>query len=239
MNERTGEGYSAEDRLPWLETVEEEYREPRSLGRIAATAVLALLVIGIAVAGYFWLQRNQGVAGNGELIEAQKGDYKVKPDQPGGMKVEGEGDQVFATSQGTAGNASINAGALPEAPVDGKKVAAGAPAAAGSKTAKLTVPAANQPQPRTAPTSAPAPAAGGAGSLIQIGAFPDEAGANTSWARMSKRFAYLAPLGKSVAKGESNGKAIWRLRVNTGSNGQARELCGRLRIAGENCFVTN
>ena len=76
--------------------------------------------------------------------------------------------------------------------------------------------------------------------MIQLGAFPNEAGANVTWARLSKRFAYLAPLGKSVERGEAaNGNTVWRLRVNAGSNPQARELCGRLKVAGENCFIAN
>ena len=73
--------------------------------------------------------------------------------------------------------------------------------------------------------------------MIQLGAFPTEAEANTAWARLSKRFNYVAPLGKTVVKAEVNGKTLYRLRVNAGSNGQARELCGRLKAAGEACFL--
>jgi hypothetical protein len=40
-------------------------------------------------------------------------------------------------------------------------------------------------------------------------------------------------------RAEKDGQAIWRLRVNAGSNGQARELCGRLKVAGEGCFIAN
>jgi cell division septation protein DedD len=200
-----------------------------------------LLVLGAGAVGWYWYQQQQGLSGNGELINAQEGDYKVKPDEPGGMRVEGEGDTVFATSQGTAGNASIDTSALPEAPVQGMRVPAATGSAAGEKKATIAVPAAgSQPQqPRPVPRAAAPGASAGSGSLIQLGAFPDEGGANAAWARLSKRFAYLAPLGKSIEKGDSNGRTVWRLRVNAGSNGQAKELCGKLKVAGESCYIAN
>lgn len=240
MNARTGD-YEEQDRLPWLETAEEDYPQDHSVARFMLLAVLAIAVIGFIAVGYLWYQRAQGDSeGNGALIKAPAGDYKVKPDEPGGMKAEGEGDSVFATSQGSASNSSINVGAVAEAPVQGTRAAATGGNAAGTKTVKLAVPSA-----ATAGTNAPAVATRtaasrpGSGSLIQLGAFPNEAGANTAWARLSKRFGYLAPLGKSVERGDANGRTVWRLRVNAGSNPQARDLCGRLKVAGENCFIAN
>lgn len=231
-------GYGDDDRLPWLETVEEDYREGPSFGRILLLIFLLLLVIGAAAGGYYWYQKQQGLTGNGQLINAQEGDYKVKPDEPGGQVVEGEGDSVFSTSQGNASNASINAGAVPEAPVEGSKAAQPGSNDPGSKTAKMPVPTAGG-QPAAKPAPAAPTANNGSGSLIQLGAFPDEGGANAAWSRMSKRFSYLAPLGKSVERGEKDGKTVFRLRVNAGSNGQAKEICGKLKIAGENCYVAN
>lgn len=233
-------GYGDDDRLPWLETVEEDYREGPSLGRILLLVFLLLLVIGAAAGGYYWYQQHRGLSGNGQLIEAQEGDYKIKPDEPGGHVAEGEGDTVFATSQGTAVNASINTGALPEAPVEGGVAAKAGGDDSGSKTAKMTVPTARTAEDAKPVAVAPKPAAStGSGSVIQLGAFPNESGANLMWSRLSKRFAYLAPLGKSVERGEKDGEPVFRLRVNAGSNGNARDICGKLKIAGENCYVAN
>ncbi|ATY31904.1 SPOR domain-containing protein [Sphingomonas psychrotolerans] len=240
MNLRTGE-YDEQDRLPWLETAEEEYPQDHSVARFMLLAVLALAVIGFIAVGYLWYQRQQTVgAGNGELIKAPAGDYKVKPDEPGGMKAEGEGDAVFATSQGAASNSSINVGAIAEAPVEGTRATAPGSTAPGTKNVKLAIPGATN-AGANAPAAGARPAAArpGSGSLLQLGAFPNEAGANVAWARLSKRFGYLAPLGKSVERGDANGRTVWRLRVNAGSNPQARELCGRLKVAGENCFIAN
>jgi cell division septation protein DedD len=243
MSLRSGQGYDEQDRLPWLETAEEDYPQDHSVARFMLLAVLALAVLGTAVLGYLWYQRTQNpINGNGELIKAPAGDYKVKPDEPGGMKAEGEGDTVFATSQGATSNSSINVGALPEAPVEGTRAAApGGGTAPGTKNAKLAIPGPTIVGPNASAAGTKLAATRpGSGSLIQLGAFPNEAGANVAWVRLSKRFAYLAPLGKSVERGEAaNGSAVWRLRVNAGSNPQARELCGRLKVAGENCFIAN
>ena len=76
-------------------------------------------------------------------------------------------------------------------------------------------------------------------ALVQLGSFASEGEANAAWTKSSKRFAYLAPLGKSVQKAEVNGRTVFRLRVNAGSVGAASELCGRLKVAGEACFVAN
>ena len=241
MNMGSGEAYEGDDRLPWLETVDEDYDEGQKRGRVFLYVFLALLLAGLVILGYLYIRQHQGQAGNGELIKAPAGDYKVKPDEPGGMKVEGQGDAVFATSQGAASNASINVGALPEAPIEGKAAPKGsAGAAPGTKSAKLAMPGATKvvPNAPAAVASAP-PLGGGSGSLVQLGAFPNEAGANVAWARLSKRFAYLAPLGKSVERAQVGDKSVFRLRVNAGSNGQAREICGKLKVAGENCFVAN
>ena len=241
MNMGSGEAHDGDDRLPWLETVDEDYDEGRKRGRVFLYVFVALLLAGLVILGYYYVRQQQAQTGSGALIKAPEGDYKVKPDEPGGMEVEGQGDAVFATSQGAASNASINVGALPEAPVEGKAAPRGAASAApGTKRATIAVPGtairAGANTPARPAASGPA-LGGGSGSLVQLGAFPNEAGANVTWARLSKRFAYLAPLGKSVERAQVGDKSVFRLRVNAGSNGQAREICGKLKVAGENCFV--
>lgn len=242
MSMRNGEaGFGDDDRLPWLETVEEDYREGPSFWRILLLIVLLLAVVGAGGFGYWWYQKQQGLSGNGALINAQEGDYKVKPEDEDAMNVEGEGGTVFSTSEGAASNASVNMGAQAEAPVTGKVVASPTPVAGDAK-GSVAVPANGGALKAQAPGAAavPAPVANaGSGSLIQLGAFPDQQGADAAWGRLSKRFAYLAPLGKSVEKGDKNGTTVFRLRVNAGSNGQAREICGKLKAAGENCYVAN
>jgi hypothetical protein len=121
MAERSGPGYasSTEDRLPWLEPVEDdaaEYAVPR--GRLAGGVIAALVVIAVAVGGLFWLRgpRPQAASTEIALIPAPAGNYKTKPENPGGMKVEGQ-DGAAAVSQGADPNATIDTSATPETPV--------------------------------------------------------------------------------------------------------------------------
>ena len=68
-----------------------------------------LALLAAIVGGIYWLQRNQaGGQGNGELIAAQEGDYKVAPANREGKSFEGEGDTAFAASEGKKVDAKID-----------------------------------------------------------------------------------------------------------------------------------
>lgn len=230
-----------EDRLPWLESADDDYREGPSRAAIVLLVALGLLAIVAVIGGIYWYKnRAAAPVGDGTLIAAPDGPYKVKPDQPGGMSVAGEGDAALATSQGgSQGNGAINLAAAPETPVVGQKAAPGpAPRVANGA---LTVPGSGgrlaATRPGAAPPRAPLPSAGGA--LVQLGSFPSEAAANGEWTAKAQRFGYLAPLGHAVERAEVNGNTVYRLRVNAGSAGAAQTLCGKLKVAGEACFIPN
>lgn len=233
-----------EDRLPWLETVEAEPVEEPSRGRAVALALLLLAALGAVVFGiHRWREARSG-NGDGALIAAPAGGYKVRPDDPGGLKVEGEGDAAVATSAGAgAGDGSVDLRAVPEAPVaKASPRPEPTPTAAASRIAVAQVPSSGgrlvAAAPR-APSRPNVPGGASGGSLVQLGAYPSEASANAAWGNFAKRFGYLAPLGKAVQEAEVNGRKLFRLRVNAGSADQAADICGRLRVAGEACFVTN
>ena len=231
-----------EDRLPWLETVEADEPEGPGIARVVI-AVLVGLALVAAVALAIWSFGGQGGGeGDGSLIAAQEGDYKIKPDDPGGLKVEGEGDAAIATSGGATGNAAIDLKAVPEAPITGRRANDAAAATGGSTKASAAIPASSgrlaAAPPMGAPR-APVPGAASGGALVQLGAFPSEATANAAWSAVAKRFGYVATLGKQVVPAEVNGRTMYRLRVNAGSAGAAADVCGRLKVAGESCFVTS
>ena len=229
-----------DNRLPWLETAGDEEEGP-SLGRVVGMVLLGLVVLAAVLGGIYWFKHRAPGPGNGDLIAAQDGDYKVKPDDPGGMKVAGEGDAAVAVSGGAAGgNGSIAVSSLPEAPIAGKKAAPDAKGGPGSSTASASV-AGSGGKLSAPPPGRPVRVAGGGGggALVQLGSFPSEGAANTAWTRSSKRFGYLAGLGKSIEKAEVNGRTFYRLKVNAGSAGAAQDLCGKLKVAGEACIVTN
>lgn len=212
-----------ENRLPWLEAVDEDDEpEGPSAAKLIAFVVIGLVAIGLIVGGLFWLgNRGDNGTGEPELIAAPKGDYKVKPEEPGGMQVEGKGDTAFATSAGADPKGAIDVNAVAEAPV----TRADPPKAAPSATAPAAKPAV--PAPASAATS---------GGTIQLGAFSSQSGANNAWKALSGRFTYLAPLTHNVVPVESGGKTLYRLRA---SGPGAANLCGRLRVAGESCVSVN
>jgi hypothetical protein len=219
-----------EDRLPWLEAVETDEEDEGVTGSKLVGLVLAgLLGIAVLVGGIWWLRNQQGPSGDGTLIAAQEGDYKVKPDEPGGMKVEGQGDASFAASEGAEANGKIDVNATPEAPVAVVKqsqVAAAKPAAPAAKpavTAPLTAPA-------TTPLAAPAPSGGG---LVQFGAYGSQASADEAWTTLSAKNPALARLSKSVLPAAVGGKTFYRLRANAGSPAAAAALCAKVG----NCIV--
>ncbi|MCU6455789.1 SPOR domain-containing protein [Sphingomonas sp. A2-49] len=230
-----------EDRLPWLETVEPDEDRGAPVGKVVALVVLGLAVLAAIIYGLYAIQSRQSA--DGQLIAAQSGAYKVRPDEPGGLKVKGEGDAAIATSAGKAGNGSIDLNAVPEKPIDGRRVApVSKPVTGGGSNAVAQVPASGGKLVAAQPVTvqrAPAAGAAGNGSLVQLGAYPNEATANAAWTTFSKRFSYLAPLGKSVQSVATGGRTLYRLRVNAGSANQAADICGRLRVAGESCFVAS
>lgn len=229
-----------EDRLPWLESADEEYQEGPAWRTVLLLVLIGLAIVAAAVFGIYWYKNRGLPVGNGALIAAPPGDYKVKPDSPGGMTIDGEGEAALAASQGGApGNAAIDLNGVSEMPIQGQKAAPGAAPQVGNGA--IAVPGSGG-RLTAAPAGSNRPlptAAGAGGAVVQLGSFPDEAEANANWAARSRRFAYLAPLGKSVEKADVNGKTVYRLRVNAGSAGAAQELCGKLKIAGEACFIPN
>lgn len=208
-----------EDRLPWLEAVDEEgENEGPSPLKLIVAVLIGLVAIGGIVGGLFWMgNRDATEQRDTELIAAPEGDYKMRPDDPGGLNVQGEGDTAFAASEGADPRGTINTEALPEAPVTpAPKQQAAAPAA----------------RPAPAPQAPSAPAAGGV--TIQLGAFSSQAGANNAWKALSTRFTYLAPLTHTIMPTNSSGRTLYRLRA---SGSDAKGICNRLRVAGEACTI--
>jgi SPOR domain len=201
------------DRLPWLETADGyEYDDGASPLKVAGMVLGGLALLAAIVGGIYWLQRNQtgGATGNGELIAAQEGDYKVKPDEAGGKTFEGEGDSAFAASEGKKTGATI-------AP----------PAKAGDAKAAATAP--------TPAASGPAPAGA---VMVQLGAFGDSAKADTAWAGLTKRFGFLSGVNRRIAEASGEGgRKIFRLQAVTANAAAAQQLCAKLKAAGENCLI--
>lgn len=258
-----------DDRLPWLEPVEEEIdEESGGTGRLIAIIVAALLVLAIVVGGFLWMRgRSQMAAsGDGSVIKAPDAYYKERPATPGGMDV-GSGDEiVYSASKGNEVQSVIDVNGAAETPVNiDRKAPAAAPPPAPAPVAAAGAPPVPVPPPHAKPAAAPvtdaavstkvappvakpvppkpkpvmaapepAPASSSGGSTVQLGAFSTEAKANAAWKTLSARFSFLAGLTQSVAPVTAGDKTLYRLRA---SGGAAKDICAKLRTAGESCTV--
>jgi hypothetical protein len=239
-----GLGLDNEDRLPWLEAADGFEDEGEvSPARLLVMVLGGLLLIGAVLGGLWWVQ-NGGARGKGELIAAQGGDYKVAPKNDGAKTFEGEGDASFSASEGAEPSGKVDPTRMPEEPAVTPQEREAAAKAAAKENAKPAVATPKeQLKAATAAAKAPdaaakaAPAATGGAAMIQLGAFSSEAAASKAWTNLSKRFAYLADLNKSVSPAKVGDGTVYRLRVSAGTAANASNLCGKLRVAGENCVI--
>lgn len=212
-----------DEQLPWLQPVEDE-DEPRGISarKMLAALVLVLLAALIVSGTFFWLgRRNAVVSGPPELIHAPAGPYKVKPPTPGGLDISSESQTAFETSAGEDRDAQLDTSKLPQGTIV-------KPPEEQPKTDADASKAPTGPEPPAEPK-----ATGGAGSVIQLGAFANQAQAERAWTALSSRFPSIAAMNKMIVPFAHG----IRLRAGAGSSADAKQACDTLRAAGENCFV--
>ena len=203
-------GLDDPDRLPWLETADGyEFDEGASPLKVAGLVLGGLALLAAIVGGIYSLQHNDtgGSQGNGAVIAAQKGDYKVAPDNREGKTFEGEGDAAFAASEGTKTGATI----APPKPDP-------MPAVAIDTVAK-----------DEAPAGAVMVQLGAFGDSAKA----DQAWAalGKRFGFLSGTNRRIAE-----ASGEG-GRKIFRLQAVTANASAAQQLCAKLKAAGENCLI--
>ena len=212
--------------LPWLEAVDDE-DGPRGISaRKMLVALFMVLAAAAIVAGtMFWLgRRDPVVTGAPELIRAEPGPYKVKPDDPGGLDVAGDSETAYSTSAGEDPDAALDVRKLPQ------------------EMQPLPAPAEDAPPKKIPPNEKREPApddsapASPSGPTVQLGAYASTVKADTAWNLLSGRFPEVAALKKTVVTATVKGKPFYRLRAS-GSSEQTKAACAALRAAGESCLV--
>ncbi|WP_165322735.1 SPOR domain-containing protein [Rhizorhabdus phycosphaerae] len=258
-------GPQDEDRLPWLEPVEEEYDEPGGLTtpKLIIWLVAALAVAGLVVGGFFWLrQRDASTAGDGSLIQAPDSYYK---ERPGNESAPEDGDEiVYSASKGNEVESVIDISGAAETPVnvDRPQPAPAAPTMA-APTQPALVAAVAKP---TAPAPKPAVRAGSSVDETVVKqaakpvAKPKPAPVAAPAAPSEPTSGSTVQLGAFSSQAKAN--AAWKtlsgrfsflsgltqsvVPVQSGektlyrlraSGGNGADICKRLRVAGESCSI--
>jgi hypothetical protein len=215
-------GYD-DGQLPWLKAVDDE-DEPRGVSarKMLAALIVILLAAALVAATFFWIGRRDAALNSPpQLIRAEPGPYKVKPPNPGGLDVGGESETAFETSAGEDKDAQLDLSKVPEQSIAPPKEE---PKRIPPNETKEPVPAETAPAPK--PT-------GGNGSVIQLGAFANQAQAERAWAALSARFPSIGAMTKMIVPFSGG----IRLRAAAPSAAEAKQACQTLKVAGENCFV--
>jgi cell division septation protein DedD len=224
-----------EEGLPWLEAVADEDGPQGVSARkmLAALAMVGLAVALVAATMFVIGRSNAGpTSGPAELIKADPRPYKIKPSDPGGLDVAGDSETAFATSAGGDTDAQIDMNAVTEAPV--ARPQAKPKSFPANETREPVVPTGEKtvPVPVTVPEAAPS---GGAGTVIQLGAFSSGTKAEAAWKALTARFGSLGAMSKIITP--VAGSSLFRLRAGAASPADAKAMCQSLRVAGENCVV--
>jgi hypothetical protein len=199
-----------EERLPWLESVDDDDDYGNDSGRLVTFLIGGLVVLAALVGGIWWAtHRGSGeeLQADGSVIEAPKTPYKEAPKDPGGKTFAGTGDTSYAVSAGQTRAPKLDRGSEVVA-------TAGDPA-----------------KPST-----PAPTGVG----VQIGAYTSLSTAEAGWTRLSSQHgSVLSGVKHRVVEGKADIGTVYRLQALAGDAAGANDLCSRLKAAGVACQVKN
>lgn len=262
--QRRGE-WDDEDSAPWLAEADEDDGPTHTLvGRRTFWVLLLLaliLLLGVAIGIWVISGREKGAidipppGAELPLVRAPGPWKEPPPEDPAtaGIPIEGQGQILFGTGDGREQTGRIAVEQLPEAPVE-RPQSAPAPENAPTDLLPENLPETPAPAPPPKPQAkapekleaieaivarkaAEAKPAATGGATLQLGAFSTEARARAAWKTMAQRFSYLAGYEPLVVPTERDGKTLYRLRAATGSSAEARDICGRLKVAGEACTI--
>lgn len=211
----------AGERLPWLESDDDDYEQPGpDTGRIVAFAAVGLLFVVLLLGGLWWLTSgpSEDVAvADGSTIEAPDTPYKTRPENPGGREVEGTGDTSFEVAEGQTVEGRIASGDVPVPSIDREQ------SAAPSAT------------PDTAAADGASASAAGIG--VQVGAYSTRAQAESGWNQLAGRFEVLKGRSHRVLQGTADSGTVFRLQALAGTVAEAETLCREIKAQGGDCQV--
>jgi cell division septation protein DedD len=214
-------------------------------------AVLVMLIGASAMIGH----RSTGVP----VVTADTSPIRVKPANPGGMKIDGAENDVFSGGSDTADSKLAPAAENPDAKALRTAATAPPPVVATPTPADVAAP----PPPVTRPTAVAAtpaaktasvvvakpqvaaveahPPTSGHPAMVQLAALASEDAAHNEWQKLSKHMPDLLSGRHPVyTRTEHDGHTLWRIRTSGFPDvAQARTFCDRVRQKGGACSVAD
>jgi cell division septation protein DedD len=226
-------------------------REPSGIPWRMLAIAGGVLALGAAGAGGWWAMRSLGQGGYVPVVEADPRPFKVRPDDPGGLRVPNQGELILDRpanrAQAPAGRATM----LPEAEAPnlyGLRAAVAppppvVPPAPVQSAAPAASPPTAAPQPAAAPEATPAAEAARFATngrvQVQLGALNSAEAARAEWDRLSRRAPELFQ-GRSpqiLRLDRAEGQApLFRLRTGGLQDQEAAsQFCEQIRARGGAC----
>lgn len=195
-------------------------------GLLAALGLGALAMWGLAREG----------SGGVPLVEADPRPVRVRPTDPGGLRVQNQDELIFDRDRRPTNTAARLAPEAEGPRLDALRQQVAPPPAPTATPAPAPTPAAAAP-PAAARTAPPA----NTGRIqVQIGALPNEDSARAEWDRLARRAPeLLGDRRPTVTRFEREGQTpLFRLRTGMFADAEAaRTFCESLRSKGGNCTV--
>lgn len=211
--------------LPWLEGAddEEEYGGGNT-GQLIGFIVVGLVALALIIGGLWWATHrgpDEDLVAQGGVIEAPEGDYKERPEDPGGKTFEGTGDSSFAVSEGESRPGTLGTGSSDAQP--------------GFETVAPD----SSPTPKASDDASSGTDSAPAGPAVQINAYSAKADAEKGWRDLSQRYSALNGKRYRIETANVDGGTVYRLQVLPGDAAAAKSLCASLKASGLACFVKN
>jgi len=218
------------DRLPWLESPEEDDEEKVDGWRVALVVTIGLALMAAIVWGVWYVTHKKPAdapVADGSLIEAPVEPWREAPKDPGGKQFDGTGDTSFAVSQGQNRPAQLAGG-------EGEGSAPQAPASAGASFAGGATEA--KPAPQPAPVAQPSADAAPSGGVVQIAAYASQTQAEAGWNRLVSAHEMLKGMNHRIVAAKIDLGTVYRLQIMTSAGG-GHGLCEKLKANDMPCQV--